>query len=438
VPTVEKFNKTEIAKIKLPAKDEPKAQVFYWERQLKGFGIKATPTGLVYVVQKDQRTTEGTWKTVRVKIGKVNELPVDGPDGARERARKALVDLGDGIQLNEEKRKVRIDNITLRQVFEDYCRVKKDKLRPKTLLVYESAMRRCFFDDRKDEDGNVVLESWANKPITKITRTLVQRRHQALSNAHGPRGKGEAQANQAMRTLRTLFGYAMLTYRDDDDKPVVSENPVKYLSELDLWNEDKCRSEIIEDNQLAAWYKAVMGLESRTSRDYLLLLLFTGLRRTEAVKLRWERIKLDGSSPLLRIPKEDTKTKSAHELPLSDVLVGLLRDRKSADFGYVFPGEKADSHLIEPKRAIEKVIKESKVVFTLHTLRRTFETIAARLDIPYFVLKKLLNHSTQTDITSRYVNLKAEDLRPHLQKIADFIKDKAGIESIDELDAKNA
>lgn len=52
------------------------------------------------------------------------------------------------------------------------------------------------------------------------------------------------------------------------------------------------------------------------SRDYLLIALFTGMRRGEIARLRWENIDLVGRS--LHIPK--TKNGDPLDLPLSTTL----------------------------------------------------------------------------------------------------------------------
>ena len=44
------------------------------------------------------------------------------------------------------------------------------------------------------------------------------------------------------------------------------------------------------------FYRAVMELENPVARDYLLLLLFTGLRRTEAARLTWADVDLPAKS----------------------------------------------------------------------------------------------------------------------------------------------
>lgn len=47
-------------------------------------------------------------------------------------------------------------------------------------------------------------------------------------------------------------------------------------------------------------------------RDYLVLLLLTGLRRTEALRLRWENVDLKAGT----LCAVDTKNRSDHMLPM--------------------------------------------------------------------------------------------------------------------------
>jgi hypothetical protein len=55
------------------------------------------------------------------------------------------------------------------------------------------------------------------------------------------------------------------------------------------------------------------------------------------------------------------------------------------------------------------------------SLRRTFLTIAESLEIPYYALKALVNHSSAGDVTARYIQVSPERLRGPMQKITDFI-----------------
>jgi integrase len=402
-----------------------KGQVFYWDDKLIGFGVKATPSGLSYIVQD-----RVNGKTCRAIIGKHGPFT---PDSAREQAKDKLNTMEQGKNLNDEKKKARAQAITLREVFEDFKN--SHKLRPTTIKIYEGALKRSFAD-------------WQDRPITEITKEKIEKRHRKLSNIPEAKRKkaewkGEAQANQAMRTLRTLLNYAACSYEDVDGRSILPENPVKRLSQNRSWNKIPMRQDVIADDDLKDWYAAVKELPTESLRDYLLLCLFTGLRRTEAATLKWSNVDLKKpETAYLRIDADMSKNGEEHHLPLSDVVYKLLKKRSKVRVlknSYVFPGARDNLHLVESKWSVARVTELSVkarlqrqeepigVKFTMHTLRRTFATVAERLDISHYSLKKLLNHKSSSDVTSRYAVVSVEDLRPAMQKIADHLKHHTGL-----------
>ena len=156
--------------------------------------------------------------------------------------------------------------------------------------------------------------------------------------------------------------------------------------------------------------------EPEYSRDFLLTALFTGMRRGELTKLRWENVDL--KSKVLRLPT--TKNGDPLHLPLSDFLADLLSERWARNNGspWVFPGPGKSGHLVETKKFLLRVSAGSGVSFTLHDLRRTFITIAESLDVPYYALKRLLNHRTNGDVTGGYIVVNAERLREPVELVA--------------------
>ena len=100
--------------------------------------------------------------------------------------------------------------------------------------------------------------------------------------------------------------------------------------------------------------------------------------------------------------------------------------RQKNDTKYVFPAESKTGHLVDPRKALLKVIELSGVTFTLHDLRRTFITIAESLDIPVYALKRLLNHKMKSDVTAGYIVMDVERLREPMQKITDYILSLVG------------
>jgi hypothetical protein len=113
---------------------------------------------------------------------------------------------------------------------------------------------------------------------------MVEQRHMSLRKTTQQCTSGEAQANTVMHILGTLLNFAAANY-EIDGKPILLVNPVKRLSNNRRWYPHRRRQSIIPDHKLPAWHTAVMELRHQKVKDYLMLLLLTGLRRTEGATL---------------------------------------------------------------------------------------------------------------------------------------------------------
>jgi integrase len=214
------------------------------------------------------------------------------------------------------------------------------------------------------------------------------------------------------------------SYEDSQGRSLITDNPVKRLSQIRAWYRIERRKTFIKAYELEPWYQAVSKLENETLRDYLLLIVFTGLRREEAASLQWNQVDL--KSKTLHIIH--TKNHEQHTLPLSDYLYTLLANRFQQNYSdYVFPGTGRSGYIIEPRKQIAKVISSSGITFTLHDLRRTFITIAESLDIPAYALKRLLNHKMHNDVTAGYIMTDVERLRRPMQQVTDYILKSIGL-----------
>jgi integrase len=300
-----------------------------------------------------------------------------------------------------ERAKKKLRGATLQEVLDHYFSVRN--LKPNTVRAYRSMLPRCLGD-------------WLNLPIVAITRDMVEQRHISLRRPTKQGTTGEAQANTVMRMLGTLLNFAAANY-EIDGKPIILVNPVKRLSNNRRWYPHRRRQTVIPDHKLPAWHAAVMDLRQQKVKDYLMLLLLTGLRRNEGATLRWEDI--DFESKVLTVRAELAKNGSEHRLPLSDYLYEMLYRRylDKADSEYVFPGQGGRHHMVDSDHVIEGVAKKADCPFMLHDCRRTFLTVAERLCLPYVVLKKLANHSGRNDTTFGYIVVDVERLREPMQMI---------------------
>lgn len=371
-------------------------QGFYRDAELKGFGLRVGCASKVYFAEGKVNN-----RTVRVTIGKHGVFTAEQ---ARNQARVILGQIAKGTNPNEASREARAKRITLEEAFTDFLLARKN-LSPLTVRDYQQDLERHFGD-------------WRRKQLTDITKDMVERRYHLLGE-HSP-----SQANRAMRFLRSLLNFAIGRYEDAKGIAILADNPVRRLSQTRAWYRIPRRQTVIKAHELGAWFRAVMdesnckGPSAATLRDYLLLVILTGLRREEAASLRWEDVDLVGRTLTVR----HTKNHEDHTLPLSDFLLELLHGRKADAFNdYVFPGGGRKGYINEPRKFMNRITAATNIKFTLHDLRRTFITVAESLDIPAYALKRLLNHKMSNDVTAGYIIADAERLRIPMQRITDYM-----------------
>ena len=189
------------------------------------------------------------------------------------------------------------------------------------------------------------------------------------------------------------------------------------------WYDGPGRQIIVKFDDLPKFYRAVLDLNNPIQRDYLLFVLFTGLRKTAAANIKWEDV--DFTARTIRIRGETMKGGIRFALPLSDYLYDLLVARRSAgDTGFVFPANSKSGHIADPKHPLRLVAKSSAIKVTVHDLRRTYITVAETCDISVYAQKALASHSLgKSDTTGRYITFGSERLREVQQKVTDKFRE---------------
>jgi integrase len=399
---------------KLPVPET--GQEIYRDTKLKGFGIRVTSGGTkTYVVEKRIGR-----KVRRVTLGRSNVLSAEE---ARKRAQEFLGKVAAGRDPIAEKHASAARDITLLKVLETYLADRGAKLKPRTRDQY-----RDVIVGRRKDGSPTAFADWRSKRVLDITAEMVQRRHRQLSEGHGP-----AWANLAMRVLRLLLNYPV----DASGQSLIPQNPVKGLSRARLWNVVDRRQHMLHVEDMPAWSQGLEAI-NEVGRDYLLMVLITGLRRREAAPLRF--CDIDTKTRTLRV--RDTKNGTDHVLPLSIQLLALIERRRGATVKrldaankpaadaiadeFLFPGRKPDSCITEPKTLTQAIARVCGVHTSVHDLRRTFATTAERLDISSYAVKRLLNHRTGNDVTDGYIVTDVERLRRPMQQISDFLFEAMG------------
>ena len=390
----------------------PQGRITYHDTNTIGLSIRVANTGRKTFIVRKKLNNKDTFSSV-------GHYPSTTIHQARSKARDILNVIDEGINPNSLRGDaLSKQNISLQKVIDDYT-VSKHNLKADTVKDYLSILENYLSD-------------WKKRPISEISRDMVEQRHRDITYGTGKfchKNGSPTRANKTMRVVRALFNYAIGQYEDTKGEPLFSHNPVARITHNKAWSKENIRQGVVAKHQLKQWYEGVMKLplqednvsrdtSAEVVRDLLIFLLFTGLRRNEALTLKWSDIDFANHSFTI----EDTKNKESHSLPLTSVLDEVLERRNiGGDNPYVFQGLKPYGHLNPPKRQLERARELVGFHFDNHSLRRTFETTANRLSFSIYTLKKLVNHKNTRDVTGHYIVLDIDELREPMNQISEAL-----------------
>lgn len=367
-------------------------QAFYWDIELKGFGVCVGQTGKTFIIQKDING-----KTRRVKIGKYGTWTIDE---ARREARERLLMLDKGIDIVKEKRQQKAKEITLQQAWAMH----------KELLNRKNASLATIDDYERAMDND--LAKWKNRNLATITRAEVKNLHSEIGK------RGHYGANGIMRCFRAIYNTAM------KENEYLPPNPSIAIQ----WFKQYRRQEPIPENKLKDWYKKVKTIPNNARQDYHLFVLFTGLRRTDACTVKWADIDLKEGT--LHRPNPKGGKERAFTIPLPDVCLEILHRRKkeneilySKKCPWVFATINNKGEVVEMQEPKEN----KRGLPSPHRLRDTYTTACNSAGLSSYDIEVLTNHRPANNtVTAGYISQGIEHLRMQQQKVADYLKAKIG------------
>jgi integrase len=390
---------------KLRAPHPSGKQVLWFDTETKGFGVQVsgTTSAIDYVVQRDlpNKVVGAKKKTRRVNLGRTNTTKFT-LDVARELAEDEIYKISKGI---DPKAKV-------------------EPAPQSTMYTLGEAKAKYFIANKKLSDGSKRaygqierhLVDWLDLPLSAITSDMVEERHQAIADgiaAKAERYDGKTTANVTMVTLRVLWRWAARRIS-------LPPSPVDRLQAEDQWFPTQRRTTRVAADKLPAFYQFVRNDSDLkdVQRDFLLMLLFTGFRKTETAWLRW--VDIDLVQRVITLPAPSTKTKHMTEIPMSDLVHDLLVARRALGdtSEFVFPSYRAGKPISDAAGPLRKLAKATGIVVTPHALRRTYLKVGASARVSVVYLKALANHALAPDQTVEYITPTLEDLREPAQQVA--------------------
>ena len=251
------------------------------------------------------------------------------------------------------------------------------------------------------------LEEFGTHPLSEIEISDIQNYINRL-----------AMQKYAFKTVKTALGVLSLIFDHGILLKEITQNPCVYAkipkglerNERELPNEDQIK-------------KVIDGVNCHFG-EFAYLLLFTGLRRGEALALRSENIDFENrlihvrqsvffksNRPEIKLPKTQSGIRDVY---LLDKLIPILKGKK----GYIFGG---DEPMTEQafRRAWERYQKESGVTVTPHQLRHAFATILHEKGIDVKSAQILLGHSDYKTTLNIYTHISESKKKLDFDKLND-------------------
>lgn len=374
-----KITKRNVTDAPVPAGND----TYYWDPDLKGFGLRVTPKGVrSYVVQ--YRLNGQPAK--RMTIG-IHGSPWT-PDLARKRAQDILYDVRKGVDpVVAAKKRVR-EAVELE--FASYADVFVDR--------YLKMEWPDSWQDGKSQLDMHVKPKLKGRPLPQIERHEITAVIDALSDKR-------ATARNTHAVVRKLFNWA-IDRGDITHSPVGKPPPAV-----------KKRKRVLDDDELVALWRATFKIGAPWDR-YLRLLILTLQRREEVAGI--VRAELKHNQQHWQIPAERTKNGVAHIVPLS---VGALAELdalgwKGAALLFTTTGKTPVSGFSKMKARLDELMlaelqalsdaraeasgrRPTAVALSgwrLHDIRRTGTTAMQSLQVAIETTEKVINHiSGETD-----------------------------------------
>lgn len=362
------FTKAAIDGLDLPAEGQ---RAYHYDAKTRGLAVCVTWTGAksFYVYRKINGKPE------RIRIGTYPDLTIEQ---ARRKAEEINGQIAQGGDPQEERRRLRA-NPTFGELFGWY-------------MEQHAKPRKITWDEDEARFRNH-LGSLAGIKVARISRADIRELHAKIGREVGPYA-----ANRTLALVRTVINKG-IRY-----ELIAGPNPA---AGVEMFREQS-RDRRLTQSEIPAFFQAVAEETNHAVRDYVLLSLFTGARRTNVLSMRWDQ--LDFSAATWRIPH--TKNGTAQTIPLGEVELEILKRRQAAVTGpWVFPSKGQAGHMIEPRKGWLRILARAGIAdLRLHDLRRSLGSWMVDTGASLPVIGKTLNHMSHTT-TAIYARLSMDPVR---------------------------
>lgn len=315
----------------------------------------------------------------RVIIGQYPDITIEQ---ARAKAVTIRAQVAQGEDPIADKRRLRAD-ISLFEMFTEY------------MERYSKKQKRSWqYDER---EVNKFLSHWFKKKASSISKQDVQLLHERIRDQNGL-----YQANRILERISSIYNRAI-------EWGWQGINPADGVRKF----REKSRDRFLQPDELPRFFAAIEEEENEVARDYIMLSLLTGARKSNVLAMRWDEISFERAE--WRIP--ETKNGEPLTVALSGPAMEILNDRRrQTNTEWVFPStESKTGHLADPKKAWARLLARAEIKdLRIHDLRRSLGSWQASTGASGYIIGKSLGHKSQ-QATQIYARLNLDPVRQSVE-----------------------
>jgi integrase len=409
-----------------------KPQAFLWDVTAPGLGLRLTPDG------KPSYIFQGRYqdKTIRITIGGLEAWRIPQ---AQEKARELQRLIDGGFDPRDLKRDALAASHAKQAADDAHAKAAKVA----ALTVGEVWTR--YIEERRPHWGDLHYRDHIDKakagglpsgrrgggkqltqaaPLAALMPLYLKDLDQSTIEAWAAK-EGKTRPSSARLAWRLLTVF--LTWCAEQSAYVgllPANNPAKTKKAREALGKAGTKSDVLQREQLAAWFAAVQQLPNPVIAACLQCMLLTGARPGEVLALRWEDINTQWKGISIRDKVEGTR-----EIPATPYLLHLLAalPRRNA---WVFSSPTSGTGcLTEPNNPHTRACKAAGLEgLTLHGLRRSFASLTEWLETPTGVVAQIQGHKPSATAEKHYKVRPLELLRLHHEKIEAWILEQAGVQ----------
>lgn len=298
------FSDSALARLDVPAQ----GHAHHYDAQCPGLAVRITAAGT-----KSYKAFNRAGTPQFLHIAEVGEISLDD---ARLRAQAILRSMREtGLTpkaqhavAEQERQKERRLDVTLGAALDLYLATRLKPGRKRTIKQASA--------DNMRREVTKYLKDCLELPLRSLTYAALNRQHDAIIDRFAP-----SVADRVVGYVGTLIRFI----EEREEVHLFGRNPASKVLKLD-GHDLVPRETHLPAKRFPDFFEAVAAMEA-DARDFHLISLFTGLRVDSVRTLRWDLIDLDEKIVVLTVAKG--RRDKQERLPLSDFVVGILRERSA-------------------------------------------------------------------------------------------------------------